>query len=263
MEKTPQIVYNAIRTPDGTLLESRHRHDYNTHTDKNGAEYMVDGGTDYLRRNCGYSDEKKPEELSLYAHDPHEDIRERVTWGTYGKSGKEELHYIAVKDMTDEHIIAILDDTQCQIPDWMERIFKDELVHRDYEKNNFIDPTQMTRQQVEFLLKNKCACASIFCDYEFDEREKWGYSSTQGFYEFYSYFDKDDKHREYRAKYIVAMSWLLRAQHDMTWNASHKIAEAYVLMMAVEEYDDDDYPLNPASIEEVEQIRGLGRGITQ
>jgi len=30
-----------------------------------------------------------------------------------------------------------------------------------------------------------------------------------------------------------------------------------VLMMPVEEYDDDDYPLNPANMDEVEQIRSI------
>ena len=35
------IIYNAIRTPDGTVIESKHRWDYQAHTDANGQVYAV------------------------------------------------------------------------------------------------------------------------------------------------------------------------------------------------------------------------------
>lgn len=44
------ILKNAIKTPDGTIIESKHRHDFVSYTDKNGKYYAVDGGLDYLRR---------------------------------------------------------------------------------------------------------------------------------------------------------------------------------------------------------------------
>ncbi len=45
-----KLIRNAIQTPDGTILESRHIHDYVCHTDKNGHYYAVDGGLSYLKR---------------------------------------------------------------------------------------------------------------------------------------------------------------------------------------------------------------------
>ncbi len=53
MEK--RLIYNSIITPDGTVLVSRHRHDYNSHLDKNGLTYSIDGGTDYTRTSVGFT----------------------------------------------------------------------------------------------------------------------------------------------------------------------------------------------------------------
>tara|TARA_R110000868_G_scaffold148357_1_gene370189 strand:- start:17507 stop:17839 length:333 start_codon:yes stop_codon:yes gene_type:complete len=44
-----QLIRNAIQTPDGTILESNHRHDFVTHLDKNGEVYGIDGGLNYQR----------------------------------------------------------------------------------------------------------------------------------------------------------------------------------------------------------------------
>ena len=97
-----RIIYNAIRTPDGTILESRHVYDYKTHTDKNGEVYMVYGGLEYLRRSC--CNTNPAEELSVFLEDGHDVVREVATWGSYGKSGDGSLKYILIKDMTEEHI---------------------------------------------------------------------------------------------------------------------------------------------------------------
>lgn len=53
------VVYREMVTPDGTKLISRHRHDYQAYTDKNGKYYMLDGGLNsgYYRRSAN-GDEK-------------------------------------------------------------------------------------------------------------------------------------------------------------------------------------------------------------
>lgn len=118
-----KILVNMIRTPDGTIIQSRHRHDYVTYTDKNGMEYMVDGGLDYLRRTI--YDEHPYVELSLTEEDPIEVIREYFDWGTYGKDGKQPLRRILLKDMEDEHIQAIL-DTQRLMPQVKEMFIREQ-----------------------------------------------------------------------------------------------------------------------------------------
>lgn len=102
------IIYNAIRTPDGTIMESKNRHDYQVHMDKNGHEYMVDGGLDYLRRNV--VDAAPYEELSVTLEDGHNKVREVAKWGTYGINGDEPRRYVKLMEMSDSHIQACLDN---------------------------------------------------------------------------------------------------------------------------------------------------------
>jgi hypothetical protein len=101
-----QLVYNAIRTPDGTILVSYHRHDYKTHLDANGEEYMIDGGTDYIRTSVN---EEPAESLALYDDEPFEKIREVVCRGGRGIDGKQPLKYVPLKDIDDEWLGAIID----------------------------------------------------------------------------------------------------------------------------------------------------------
>jgi hypothetical protein len=127
MMNEARIVCNRIRTPDGTILESMHRHDFKSHPDKNGLIYMVDGGLDYLRRNV--HDEAPYTELSVYSDSPHDVIREVFKWGTRGKDGKQPLKYVPLKDLTTEHIEAIL-ETQDHIQQYIRNIFLDEMIFR-------------------------------------------------------------------------------------------------------------------------------------
>lgn len=125
------IILNRIETPDGTQLSSYHRHDFVTHIDDNGELYMVDGGTDYLRRNLNKIPYK---ELTVYGDSPFELVRESFRWGSYGKNGDEELHYIILKDMEESHIEAIL-ETQ-PITEFIKKMLITELKYRDSKQND-------------------------------------------------------------------------------------------------------------------------------
>ncbi|MCY9861105.1 hypothetical protein OTK49_00985 [Vibrio coralliirubri] len=121
-----QLIINQMRTPDGTLLISYHTHDFVSHTDANGDEYFVDGGTSYQRHSV--NNEPLIDE-SIYVGADHELIREHFTWGTRGKDGLSPLEFKPLKDLTSEHIKAIL-ETQTRLPLWRKDIFNAELSFR-------------------------------------------------------------------------------------------------------------------------------------
>jgi len=107
------IVRNSIITPDGTELVSRSRHDCISYEDENGETYMIDGGRDYLRRSVN----KIPAECtSVSLFQGHEVVRAAYDWGTYGKEGDEDLHYVLLMDMRDEHIQALIDQNYPNTP---------------------------------------------------------------------------------------------------------------------------------------------------
>ena len=122
-----QTIASFIITPDGTKLQSFHVHDYKTHKDANGEEYMIDGGTSYQRGSIN----KEPAEVHLITmDDPHEIRRKHFHWGTYGKAGDQPLRWVALEDMETDHINAIL-ETQHHIEESTRQLFKDELEWRN------------------------------------------------------------------------------------------------------------------------------------
>lgn len=127
-----KILANRIMTPDGTMLQSYSVHDYKTYVDTfTGTEFMVDGGLCYLRRNENLTFYPYIE-MSVYSTDPHECIREAFCWGTRGKDGKQPLQYKPLMTLDTEHIDAIL-ETQWHIPEYIRKVFNDEL---DYRSKN-------------------------------------------------------------------------------------------------------------------------------
>lgn len=71
-----QLLRNRLQSPDGTILESKHRHDYVCHLDKNGKMYFLDGGLDYARCSA-HGDENYMQEWS---DDPHPEKTETQLW---------------------------------------------------------------------------------------------------------------------------------------------------------------------------------------
>ena len=120
-----KLIKNSIRTPDGVILTSRHRHDYQSHLDKNDELYVNDGGIDYIKRSINI---KSYTDLSLYSDDSFEKLREGIEWGSRGKNGDEELHYKPISNMSTNHINAVL--LNCRVSDYMKELFEKELEHR-------------------------------------------------------------------------------------------------------------------------------------
>lgn len=130
IDKSKIIIRNAIMTPDGTYLRSHNRHDYRQHLDKfTGETYIVDGGNDYLRRSINTT---PAEDLTVYLSDPFDVVRDAFVWKSYGKNMEHLPNgiYIKLCDMETDHIRAIL-ETQTQIRgNYVEMLFKKELVLR-------------------------------------------------------------------------------------------------------------------------------------
>lgn len=121
-------LYNAIKTPDGTILWCQSGHDYQTHKDSvSGEEYMNDGLGYGVRRSVN----KVPfEDLAIWSDDPFEKVRTARFWGSYGKDGKSPKTMMSPSEMEDSHLRAIL-ETQKQIRgSSLERIFQKELEYR-------------------------------------------------------------------------------------------------------------------------------------
>lgn len=132
MQAEPQLLANRIITPDGTMLQSMNRHDFACHTDAiTGEVYFTDGGLTCIRRSVNIAPAIPAD---VWADDPHEEIREAMHWGSYGKHGDQDLHYIAVKDLTDDHLAAIL-RTQLQVPT---HVYVALVNEKDYRKVNNI-----------------------------------------------------------------------------------------------------------------------------
>lgn len=125
-----QLLVNKIQCPDGTTLESKHRHDFQGHVQEDGREYMVDGGLIYQR--IGFSDEEFSD-LTVYADDDHSLIREHFEWTRRMDKNKKMLpepQILKLKDMSNDHIETLCYFTVKGYPDFINKIFVDEHNYR-------------------------------------------------------------------------------------------------------------------------------------
>jgi hypothetical protein len=102
------ILFNAIKTPDGTVLSSTHRHDFVAHKDEiTNKVYGVDGGSEYFKRIGDFYD---CEDLSITNKTAFEEIRSRFHWGSYGVNSGGPLVMKRVSELSNSHIVAIIEN---------------------------------------------------------------------------------------------------------------------------------------------------------
>lgn len=121
-----QLLINRWKSPIGEILQSNHRYDFVM----DSAGNFIDGGIDgYIR--IGGRPLEEWENLCLYTDDPHDKIREVFIWKSYGKNfSQPEGVYTLLKDLTDDHIIAIC-ETQTHLPDYIMEVFRNEIRFRE------------------------------------------------------------------------------------------------------------------------------------
>jgi hypothetical protein len=132
-EKMRQTVYNAIKCLEcEETIVSRSRHDYVTCGCPNGA--MVDGGNDYER--YGAKDMDKIEAKYIYADDDFEIVRKYATRGSRGVDGRQPLTYIAICDIDDDYLQAILEYGGAE---WHLDLIRKEIKYREDGRDTDID----------------------------------------------------------------------------------------------------------------------------
>jgi len=124
------IIRNSVITLDGTVLNSRNRHDFVSHEDKtSGRRVAVDGGLAYLKRVGHFEDYI---ENSIHYSHGHLVCREIPVWGTYGKNGDEPLRLVSASQMETSHILAVFNSQK--INPTIKQVFEDELNFRKSKK---------------------------------------------------------------------------------------------------------------------------------
>lgn len=126
----PKLIYNAIRCPDGTILESTYQWDYNQYMQEDGRAYSIDGGTDYQRITA--TDDEYVN-LAVYSTDSIERIREVFKWTSQLDEDGNILDCPItrkLKDLEDSHVEALVEWTKEGYAEWVHDIMKREVEWR-------------------------------------------------------------------------------------------------------------------------------------
>lgn len=100
MNKDAKLVKNCIETPDGTILYSRNKSDYQSHLDENGKTYFTDGGLDYVRCSA-HGDEIHH---CVWDDEPFDKVRQAVEWAFYDPDRTDPFQYVRLCDMETKDI---------------------------------------------------------------------------------------------------------------------------------------------------------------
>lgn len=127
-------IRNAIKTPDGTILDCKTNHDYQSHTDAvTGEFYMTDGLGYYIRRSIN----KVPaEDLSVTSEDSFDLQRLYFLWGVRKDAS---VKRVPLKFLSDQHISAILETQRHIKGTYVEDLFKKEQAYRAMHEINVED----------------------------------------------------------------------------------------------------------------------------
>lgn len=128
----PFLIANRLQTPDGTILWSRHVHDYVEYQDENGEIYILDGGTEYVRKSINVVPATS---LCICSNDDFEVIRQYMLRGTFDKDGNR--IWIPLCKMNNLHLIGVLDyNENLKITSKFDQFIKKEIEYRkDHDIN--------------------------------------------------------------------------------------------------------------------------------
>ena len=124
------IIYNAIRCPDGTVIQSKYTHDYVCHTQEDGRTYCVDGGREYQRV---VAPDRDYLDMTVTTDDDHSIIREYFEWtSNFDKEGKFLKEFVTRKlcNLENSHVLKLVEFTKSPYPKWVNKVFRDEVKFR-------------------------------------------------------------------------------------------------------------------------------------